>query len=88
MIPWAYLSPQPKRHLDRFSHWGTAQCSVVGQHWVFTVGHTFSLKIAPSYGRSGPSSNTWFLESTQAHNSNGISIGSAVVAGLTTVTDR
>ena len=32
--------------------------------------------------------NTYFLGLTRVHNPNGISIGSAVVAGLTTVTDR
>ena len=48
----------------------------------------FPLKIAPSHWGSGPPSNTWFLGPTQVHNPNGISIGSAVFAGLTTVTDR
>jgi len=33
-------------------------------------------------------SNAWFLGPTRPHNSNGISIGSAVFAGFTTVTDR
>ena len=32
-------------------------------------------------------SNTWFLRSTRVHNPNGISIGLAVFAGLTIVTD-
>ena len=32
--------------------------------------------------------NTWFLVPTRLLNPNGISIGSAVVAGLTTVADR
>jgi len=32
--------------------------------------------------------NTWFLQSTRAHNPNGISIGSAVFAEITIVTDR
>jgi len=39
-------------------------------------------------GRSGPPSNTWFPVPTQVLNSNGISIGSAIFAGLTSVTDR
>jgi len=43
----------------------------------------FAYKIDP-----GHPSSTWFLEPTRAHNPNGISIGSAVFAGLTTVTDR
>jgi len=38
--------------------------------------------------RSRSPSNTWFLGLTQVHNPNGILIGSAVLAGLTTVTDR
>jgi len=76
---WANPSPQPKWHLDRFSyiHIGA-----------FTMGRPFPLKIAPSHGGSGPPSNTWFLGPTRVHNPNGISIGSAVFAGLTSVTDR
>jgi len=46
------------------------------------------LKIAPSHGESVPLSNTWFLGPTEVHNPNGTSIGSAVFAGLTIVTDR
>ena len=38
-------------------------------------------------GESESPSNTWFLEPTQPRDANGISIGSAVFAGLTTVTD-
>jgi len=51
------------------------------------MGHPFRLKIAPSYGRSGPPSNTWFPEPTQVINQNGISISGDVFAGLTSVTD-
>ena len=39
-------------------------------------------------GGSGPPSNTWFPGPTRVLNPNGISIGSAVLAGLTSVTDR
>jgi len=46
------------------------------------------LNIVSSHESSGPPSNTWFPEPTRAHNQNGISIGSAVFAGLTTVADR
>jgi len=47
------------------------------------------LKIEPSHGRSGLPSNTWFLGYTPVlMQPNGISIGSAVLAGLTIVTDR
>jgi len=45
-------------------------------------------KFAPSHGGSEPPSNTWYLGPTQVLNPNGISIGSAVFAGLTNVTDR
>jgi len=45
------------------------------------------LKIAPCHGASRPPSNTWFLGPTQVLNANSIWIGTAVLAGLTTVTD-
>jgi len=45
-------------------------------------------KIAPSHGGSGAPSNTWFTGSTRVLNPNSISIGLAVFAGLTNVTDR
>jgi len=45
-------------------------------------------KIARSHGGSEPPCNTWFLGPTRVLNPNGISIGSAVFAGLTTVKDR
>jgi len=38
--------------------------------------------------RYGSPSNTWFLWLTGVHSPNGISIGSAVFAGLTIMTDR
>jgi len=53
-----------------------------------TVGRPFPLKIASSHGESGFPSNTWFPRPTRVLNPNGISIGSAVFAGLTGVTDR
>jgi len=45
-------------------------------------------KFAPSHGGSGSPSNIWFPGSTQVLNLNGSSIGAAVFAGLTSVTDR
>jgi len=39
-------------------------------------------------GTQTPNFNTWFPGPTPVLNANGISIGSAVFAGLTTVTDR
>jgi len=53
----------------------------------FTMGRPFPLKIAPSQGDLDPS-NTWFLELTRALNPNGTSIGAAIFAGLTSVTER
>jgi len=46
------------------------------------------LKIAPSRGGSGPQSNTWFPRTTRFLNPHGISIGSAIFAGLNSVIDR
>ena len=45
-------------------------------------------KLPLSVGRSGAPSNMWFLGLTEVTNPNGISIGSAVFAGLTNVTSR
>jgi len=39
-------------------------------------------------GESGPLRNTWFLGPSLVLNPNGISTGSTVFAGLTSVTDR
>jgi len=38
MIPWAYPSPQPKRHLDRFSRFCTYDRRV---SLYFTIGRPF-----------------------------------------------
>ena len=46
------------------------------------------LKSAPSRGGSGPPSKSYFLVPSRVHIPNGISIGYAVFAGLTVVTDR
>jgi len=48
----------------------------------------FLLKIAASHGGSGPPSNTWFLGSARVLNPNDTSIGAAVFAWLTSVTDK
>ena len=75
MIPWAHPSPQPKRHLDRFSRIRT-KCRYTLQ-W----DAPFPLKIAPSRGRSGPPTNTLFLGPTTVLNPNSMSIGAAVLQG-------
>jgi len=83
-FPWAHPSSHPKQHLGWFSHF----CST--QSVYFTMRQPFSFQncsFRPSHGYLD-ASNTWFLEPTQVLTSNGISIGSAVFAGLTIVTDR
>ena len=50
--------------------------------------HLFALQIAPSRLRIWTPSNTWFLGPIGVHIPNDITIGSAVFAGLTVVTDR
>jgi len=54
----------------------------------FTMSRPFPIKIAPSHGGIWTPSNTWFPGTNQVPNPNCISIGSAVCAGLTSVTDR
>jgi len=73
---------------------GISVCSVVFAQMTEECPYTLQwddpslLKIALSHGGSGPPSNTWFPGPTRVLNLNGISIGSAVFAGLTRVTDR
>jgi len=87
MIPWVHPSPQPKRHLDRFCRFFcTDDCRVFLN---FTMRCPIPpFKSALSHGRSGPPSKTWFPGPTRVLNPNGILIGWAVFAGLTSVTDR
>jgi len=83
MIPWAPPSPQSRQHLDRFSRFSpiTAECMSL----YFTMGRPFPSNCSFLWGRG---SNTWFVGRTRVLKPNGISIGSAVFAGLTSVTDR
>jgi len=87
MIPWTNPSPQTKWYLYWFSRFCTDDCRV---SLYFTMGGPFPppVKIAPSHGGIWTLSNTWFPGPTGVLNPNGISIGSAVLAGLTSVTDR
>jgi len=75
MIPAAHPSPQPKRHLDRFSRFCIDDCTV---SLYFTMGRPFSLKIAPFHGGIWTPSNTWFPGLTRVLNRNGISISAAI----------
>jgi len=82
-FPWSHRNPNPKRHLEHFSHFCTAHGRA---SLYFTVGRTFPLpQNCPFPRRSGYLSNTWFLGPIRANNPNGISIDSVVFAQLTTV---
>jgi len=63
MLPWAHSSPNIRWHLAQFSGFCTAHCRVslyITLHVIFTLQWaTPSLKIAPSHGASGSTSNTW-----------------------------
>jgi len=85
MLPCTQQSPHPKRYLDRFSRFSTTH-GIDALH--FTMGCPFPLKIALSHRGIWVPSNACFLGRTRLHNPNGISIGSAVFAGLTTVSGR
>jgi len=68
VTPWAQPSPQPKGHIDRFSHFAQLMAE---RSYTFP----FPLKIASSHRGTRTPSNTWF----RAHNLNGIPIGSAIL---------
>jgi len=82
---WAYTSPKPKRHIDRFSSFCTAHLRV---YLYFTMGRPFPLYISPCYGGSGPHLISGSLGPYPSPQPNGILIGSAVFPVLTTATDR
>jgi len=84
VLPLAHPSPQPKQRIDRFSRF----CTAHGRMSLHFTTVPLSPKIAPCHGGSGPPSNTWFPGSTRVLNPNGISIGSAIFAGHTSVTGR
>jgi len=81
MLLWAHPSLNLKRHLDRFSRFctGHGRASYTLQKAIPSP-----LKL-PFPSGSGSAYNWWFLGSTRVLNPNGISIGSAVFIGLTTV---
>jgi len=84
MIPCAILSPQSKCITIGSAVFAqvTAECSYTLQ-WA-----PLSCNIAPSHGGYGRPSNTWSIGPTRVLNPNNISVGSAIIAGLTSVTDR
>ena len=77
--------PQPKRHLDQFNHFYAAHGS---KSLYFTKERPFPLKIAALCFGIWTPSKTWFPGPTRLHIPNSISIGSAIFARLTIVSDR
>jgi len=80
-------SPQSKQHLDRLSCFFTqvtAECPYTLQ----SDAPPPSKLPLPIRDLEWPQSNIWFPGPTQVLNPSGISIGSAVFAGLTSVTDK
>jgi len=82
MVPWAHRSQRLGRHLDRFSRFCTAFGIVPIFYGVLPF---FPVIIAPSHSVSGPYMVPGPCESITA---NGISICSAVFAGLTILWHR
>jgi len=83
-LSWAHPSHQPKRHLDQFGRFCTVHYRV---SLYFTMGPHFPPQNCPLPWGTWTPMNIWFLGPTQVLNPNGISIGSAIFARLTTVTD-
>jgi len=85
MIPWAHPEPTTQTASDQFSRFAqmTTECPYTLQ-W----DAPFPLKIAASHGGIWTPSNARFSGPTRVLNPNGISIGSAVFARLTGMTDR
>jgi len=79
MVLWVHPIHQP----DLFTGFCTAHHRVTIYFAIY-----FPLKIDFSGWESGPPFNTRFFGPAIVLNPNAISIGSAVFAGLTTVTDR
>jgi len=77
--PNANPNPQPKRRLDRFSHFCAAHGSVVGH----ARACPFPEKLRLCMQRPRLLSNTWFLGPSRVRIPNGISSGSAVFAQRT-----
>ena len=86
LLRLAHPSPQPKLQIDRFSRF----CTAHGRKSLYFTynGRPFPPQDCPFPRGMLTPSNTSFLEPTQVLNPNGISIGSAVFAELTSVTDR
>jgi len=86
VLPSAHPSPQPKWQIDRFIRFAPVTTESLP---ILHNGPPLPpSKLPRPIGGSGLPSNTWFLGLTKVINPNGILIGSAVFAGLTSVTNR
>jgi len=65
MIPWTHPSTQPKRHLDQFSHFCTAQSR---ESHTLQCSSPFLVQNCRFAWGSGPPSNACFSGPTQLHN--------------------
>jgi len=82
VLPSAHLNPQPKRQIDQNL---AVFAQLMAEVPILYNGRPFRPN-CPFYGGDlDPPSNTWFLPPVL--NPNGISIGLAIFAGLTSVTD-
>jgi len=84
MLPSAHPSPQSKREIDRFSR----SCTAHGRKSLYLQWAVLFQKMPLPMGGLDPPFNTRFPGPTCVLNPNSISIGSAVFAGLTSVTYR
>jgi len=88
MLPWANVSPNAKRHLDRFSHFCTAYD--IESLYFTTAATSPPLKIASSYGDldSRPIHGSFSLGPSESTVQTASRSVQPFFAGLTTVTDR
>jgi len=85
MAPWIHLIHH--RNCISIDSAVFAQLMLGSLYTLQWIAH-FPFKIAPLHGGSKPQSNAWFIGPTRVHIPNDTSIGSAVFAGLTIVTEH
>jgi len=84
MLRWAHPSPHPKWHVDQFSFFLHSLRQTVP---ILYNGLPVPPQNGPFAGGSGLPVNMWFPRSAVVHTPNHISIGSAILVGLTIMTD-
>ena len=86
ILPWIHLSPNPNGLFDRFRrffHSSRQRIATLYNNPLLVL-----RKIAPFHRGTGPASNTCFFRPTRVRDPNGISIGSAVFAGVTNMAEN